>query len=234
MIKNLPANAGDKRCRLDPWVRKILWGWAQQPIPIFLPGESHGQRSPAGCSPAGLKESDTSDLARRHDALKKFLRHHYIKGKQSCSLFRTIVFRLQTTWDPAPAQPCLIPTPLPAHSMTWANLLTSLYQDFSLIKMMAVVQPASQDCSKNRVCTNSGWWLHEALSAPMQMEATENGRGSEGVEVCPAPHQRAVTRQGEEGPAAADGGNVTDDHSHDDDPCHLWVQPLYTGWAATR
>ena len=55
----------------------------------------------------------------------------------------------------------------------------------------------------------------------MQMEATENGRGSEGVEVCPAPHQRAVMRQGEEGPAAADGGNVTDDHSHDDDPCHL-------------
>lgn len=43
------------------------------------------------------------------------------------------------------------------------------------------------------------------------------------------PTQRAVTRQGEERPAAADCGNVMDDCSHDDDPCHLRVQPLYTG-----
>ena len=33
------------RCGFDPWVGKILWRKAQQPIPIFLPGESHGQRS---------------------------------------------------------------------------------------------------------------------------------------------------------------------------------------------
>jgi len=29
-----------------------------QPTPVFLPGESHGQRSLAGCSPWGRKESD--------------------------------------------------------------------------------------------------------------------------------------------------------------------------------
>ena len=40
---------------------------------------------------------DYSDSARMHDALKEFLRHHYIKGKQSCLLFQTIIFRLQTT-----------------------------------------------------------------------------------------------------------------------------------------
>ena len=28
-----------KRCRFDPWVGKIPWSGAQQPIPIFLPGE---------------------------------------------------------------------------------------------------------------------------------------------------------------------------------------------------
>ena len=42
MVKNLPANAGD---RFDPWVRKIPWGRAWQPTLVFLPGESHGQRS---------------------------------------------------------------------------------------------------------------------------------------------------------------------------------------------
>ena len=40
-----------KRHKLDPWVGKILWRKAQQPIPGFLPGESHGQRSLAGYSP---------------------------------------------------------------------------------------------------------------------------------------------------------------------------------------
>ena len=34
-----------KRCRFDPWVGKIPWRRAWQPTPVFLPGESHGQRS---------------------------------------------------------------------------------------------------------------------------------------------------------------------------------------------
>jgi len=28
-----------KRCRFDPWVRKIPWRRAWQPTPVFLPGE---------------------------------------------------------------------------------------------------------------------------------------------------------------------------------------------------
>jgi len=39
-----------KRRRFDPWVRKIPWRRAWQHTPVFLPGESHGQRSLAGCS----------------------------------------------------------------------------------------------------------------------------------------------------------------------------------------
>ena len=34
-----------KRCRFDPWIRKIPWRRAWQPTPVFLPGKSHGQRS---------------------------------------------------------------------------------------------------------------------------------------------------------------------------------------------
>ena len=37
------------------------WRRAWQPTPVFLPGESHGQRSLAGCSPWGGKESDTTE-----------------------------------------------------------------------------------------------------------------------------------------------------------------------------
>ena len=57
VVKNSPASAGDMRLELDPWVGRIPWRRAWQPTPVFLPGESHGQRSLAGYSPWGCKES---------------------------------------------------------------------------------------------------------------------------------------------------------------------------------
>ena len=48
------------------WVGKIPWRRKWQPTPGFLPGESHGQRTLAGCSPWGRKESDTTEQARAH------------------------------------------------------------------------------------------------------------------------------------------------------------------------
>ena len=52
MVKNPPANAGDiKRCGFNPWVGKIPWRRAWQPIPVFWPGESHEQRSPVDYRP---------------------------------------------------------------------------------------------------------------------------------------------------------------------------------------
>ena len=52
VVKHLPANAGDIRdIKFDPWVRKIPWKRAWKPAPVFLPRESHGQRSLEGYSP---------------------------------------------------------------------------------------------------------------------------------------------------------------------------------------
>jgi len=51
VVKNPPANAGDLRHGFDPWVGKVPWRRAWQPTPVFLPGDSHGQRSLAGYSP---------------------------------------------------------------------------------------------------------------------------------------------------------------------------------------
>ena len=50
VVKNPLANAGDIRDKgwFDPWVGKIPWRRAWQPTPVFLPGESHGQRSLVG------------------------------------------------------------------------------------------------------------------------------------------------------------------------------------------
>jgi len=50
VVKNPIASVGLERFGFDPWLRKILWRRAQQPTPVFLPGEFHGQRSLAGYS----------------------------------------------------------------------------------------------------------------------------------------------------------------------------------------
>ena len=62
MAENLPANSGDKRRhQFDAWVRKIPWRRAWQPTPVFLPGESHGQKSLAAYGPQSQKESDMAE-----------------------------------------------------------------------------------------------------------------------------------------------------------------------------
>ena len=62
MVKNLPANAGDSRDMSS------IPGWERSPggensngTPVFLPGQSHGQRSLVGYSPWDCKESDMTE-----------------------------------------------------------------------------------------------------------------------------------------------------------------------------
>ena len=46
--------------RHKKWEDPLSEGW--QLTPVFLPGEFHGQRSLAGYSPRGHKESDTTEV----------------------------------------------------------------------------------------------------------------------------------------------------------------------------
>ena len=48
VVKNPPANAGNMRLGFDRSVGKISWRRKWQPTPVFLAGESYGQRSLAG------------------------------------------------------------------------------------------------------------------------------------------------------------------------------------------
>ena len=61
--KCLPAM---QRPGFDPWVRKIPWRRKWQPTPVFLPGESCGQRSLVGYSPCGRKESGMTEWLHFH------------------------------------------------------------------------------------------------------------------------------------------------------------------------
>ena len=55
VVKNLPTMQETQKLRFNPWVGKIPWRRNWQPTPEFLPGKSHGQRSPVGHSPWGHK-----------------------------------------------------------------------------------------------------------------------------------------------------------------------------------
>ena len=55
-----------RRLEFKPWVGKIPWRRKWQSTPVFLPGESHGQRSLVGYSPWGCKESDTIEHTHTH------------------------------------------------------------------------------------------------------------------------------------------------------------------------
>ena len=48
-----------KRYRVDPWVGKFPWRKAWQPTPVFLRGESHGQRGLAGYIVHAITRSQT-------------------------------------------------------------------------------------------------------------------------------------------------------------------------------
>ena len=61
VVKNPPANAGDTG--VNPWVRKSPWRMKWQPTPVFLPGETHGQRNLTGYSAWGHTEAGTAEHA---------------------------------------------------------------------------------------------------------------------------------------------------------------------------
>ena len=61
MVKNLPATR-ETQVQFVDQEDPLEKEW--QPIPIFLPGEFHGQRSLAGCGQWCQKESHTTEATK--------------------------------------------------------------------------------------------------------------------------------------------------------------------------
>ena len=61
-----------------PWAGKLPWRRKWQPTPVFLPGESLGERILVGYSPQGHKELDTTERLHFHTSniLEFFDLHH--------------------------------------------------------------------------------------------------------------------------------------------------------------
>ena len=64
---------------VSPLLRKITWRRKWQPVPVFLPGKFHGQRSLAGYSPRGCKELGTTEHTQRGKTMSRY----WIKTKKA-------------------------------------------------------------------------------------------------------------------------------------------------------
>ena len=65
VVKNTPANAREhRRYGFNPKVRKIPWRRKWQPAPVFLPGQSRGQRSLTGRRPWVASKLGTTEQLR--------------------------------------------------------------------------------------------------------------------------------------------------------------------------
>ena len=63
VVRNPPANAGDIRgAGSIAGFGRFPWWRARQPTPVFLLGDSHGQRSLAGYSLQDCKELDVTEV----------------------------------------------------------------------------------------------------------------------------------------------------------------------------
>ena len=75
--KESSCNAGDTgNSGLIPGSIKSPGRGKWQPTPVFLPGESHGQKSMVSCSPKGHKESDMTEQLKHthgHDVKRRKL-----------------------------------------------------------------------------------------------------------------------------------------------------------------
>ena len=77
-----------KRHRFHPWVRNIPLRRPQQPTLVFLPGESHCQRSQTGYSPYGRRvKHDWSDLAAAATPAKTEQREKWRQAASHCCLY---------------------------------------------------------------------------------------------------------------------------------------------------
>ena len=122
-----------------PGSGRFPWRRARQPTPAFLPAESQGQRSLAGGSPRGHKESDLKQLkrlsiyAQRHRyknisfycSLLCFEYNALKKKKQVEGLGQTCVDQVSGT---------IFPTAF-AHFLSWYHILVilAICQSFSLL-----------------------------------------------------------------------------------------------------
>ena len=150
---------------------------AWQPTPVFLPGESHGQRSLAGYSPWSRKEPNTIEATlHTHTDYSKaavsLVFPCYAKSLQSCL----------TLCDPVDGSPPVSPVPgiLQARTLEWsaisfsnARKLKVKVKSLSCIRLVATPWTAAYQAPPSGGFSRQEYWSGVPLPSPaLYLEST--------------------------------------------------------------
>ena len=149
-----------RRQGFNPWVRKIPLIRKWQPIPVFLPGEFHGQRSLVGYSPWCHKELDMTEWLSTHT--------QYIRQLNVVQFSRSAVFDslwphgLQHSWLPCPS-----PTPRVYSNSCPLSRWCHPAISFSVVPFSSHLQsfPASGSFPRSQFFTSGGQIIGVSASA---------------------------------------------------------------------
>ena len=111
-----------------PLKRRRQW----HPIPVLLPGKSHGQRSLVGCSSWGREESDTTEWLHFHALEKEMATHSSV-----------LAWRI-----PGTGEPCGLPS-MGSHRVghDWSDLAAAVSQRMKLGRICVIAWLMKQ-CDK--------------------------------------------------------------------------------------
>ena len=82
--------------QVDPWVGKSPWRGKWQPIPVFLSGESSGQRSLASYSPWGCKELDMTKQLNKNSGISPVFTWNRSEDRHFTQVGLTVVTNIDT------------------------------------------------------------------------------------------------------------------------------------------
>ena len=106
-LKGFPAGAVVKNPTQETQVWSLSWEDSpgegnSNPTPVFLPGESHGQRSLVGYSPWGREESHTTEHTHAHMVSQTCFPRNLLLMKEQLLFLRNVVLRKlwSAPWDP--------------------------------------------------------------------------------------------------------------------------------------
>ena len=109
-----------RRRGFDPWIGKIPWRRKGQPIPVFLPGKSHGQLS------IGLQRVRYDSVMSMHMEWEEKKKFGWIQNK--------LTWNTDTQVDMPPLPTSLLPDWFPTHLLLYFSLFTcwrkTLYRSY--------------------------------------------------------------------------------------------------------
>ena len=158
-------------------VGKIPWRRAWLPIPVILPGQSHGQRNLAGYSPQGHKELEITERLSTQNVNLNTLLGSSVYAKHLPRMTRASVrmsVRLRFCWDS-------VDSPLSLCSglfLSSSCCLNSFHIKKNLAAVLAseISLTSSLTFSQVHQTTSPRWWLckYQAVSACMQAKSLQS------------------------------------------------------------